>query len=140
MPIVVRWFLWVLCVLTLPGCLTRKVSITSEPPGATVWVNDVEVGRTPAEAAFRYYGVYDVRVEKEGCEPLRTRARARAPFYEYPPIDLAANAIPGAEHVVRWHFTLEPALETSLPKAQLEQDLLGRARGLRGQALGTEGK
>ncbi|CAG0980846.1 hypothetical protein PHYC_01755 [Phycisphaerales bacterium] len=127
--------LCVVCGFALPGCLTRKVSVTSEPSGATVFVNDVEVGRTPVEAQFRYYGGYDVRVEKEGFEPLRTRANARAPIYEYPPFDLAANAVPGAEHTVKWHFTLQPSLESSRPKEELEQGLLGRARDLRGQAL-----
>lgn len=122
-----------LCVGALSGCLSRRVSITSEPSGATVWMNDVEVGRTPVEAAFLYYGSYDVRVELAGYEPLRTKARARTPLYEYMPVDLAANAVPGAESVVKWHFVLEPALERSLSKEALEAGLMERANALRGR-------
>lgn len=116
------------------GCLSRKVSITSEPRGATVWMNDVEIGRTPVEAEFAYYGTYDLLLQLEGHEPLRTRASARAPIYEYPPFDLAANAVPGAESVVRWHFTLTPSLESTLSKEQLERGMIERARALRMEA------
>ena len=136
-----RVLLCVLCILcgwVLPGCLSRRVSITSEPSGATVWMNDVEVGRTPVEAQFLYYGTYDVKVELDGFEPLRTRARARTPIYEYPPLDLAANAVPGAESVVKWHFTLTPAMERTLTKEALEAGMLERAKALRGKT--AEGK
>ena len=40
--------------LSLPGCVVHKVStISSEPPGATVTVNEIFVGRTPVEYTFR---------------------------------------------------------------------------------------
>lgn len=118
-------------MVPLSGCLSRKVSITSDPVGATVFMNDVEVGRTPLEAEFQYYGVYDVRVEKEGFEPLRTSARAAAPWYEYPPVDLVANAVSKTETVVKWHFTLEPALELRQTTEELERGVLDRAKVLR---------
>jgi PEGA domain len=126
------------CLLALPmivaiaGCLERRVSITSEPPGALVYANDVELGRTPLEADFTYYGDYDVRVELEGFEPLRTRARADTPLYEVPPFDLVATALPvPIETTVRWHFGLEPALETRGDKERFEAGLIGRAKQLR---------
>jgi PEGA domain len=112
------------------GCMSRRVSVTSEPSGATVTVNDVEIGRTPVEADFTFYGVYDVLVTKEGFEPLRNKARAKAPLYEFPPVDLAASAT-GAEKVVRWHFTLEPALERRQIAEEFERGLIERAKSLR---------
>lgn len=123
-----------LLVLPLAGCLERRVRVTSDPPGALVIANEVELGRTPVEADFTYYGTYDVRIEKDGYEPLRTSAKASAPIYEYPPIDLVAAAIPANfENVTLWHFTLKPALETVEPKAELEQGVVDRARALREQ-------
>lgn len=114
------------------GCLDRTMVITSEPTGATVTVNDVEVGRTPVEASFTYYGEYDVRVEKEGFEPLRTRATARAPLSEVPPFDLAASAVPARiENKVRWHFVLEPAMESRMDARALEAGMKERAAALR---------
>lgn len=93
-------------LLCLAGCVDRTVAIRSDPPGARVWLNDREVGRTPCEVGFTFYGRYDVRLEKEGCRPLWTSARTPMPWWEYPPFDLC----PGRRHVrVGWDFDLEPA-------------------------------
>ena len=124
------------CVLSgsllLGGCLERKLQITSEPAGATCWLNDQEVGVTPLEVDFTYYGEYSVRLKKEGCEPLVTKATAKQPLYERPPLDLAATALPtNVETVIKWHFVLEPAKEISQSKDQFETDLLQRARQMR---------
>jgi len=114
------------------GCLDRTLVITSEPPGASVTVNDVEVGRTPVEASFTYYGTYDVLLTLEGFEPLRTRATATAPVYEYPPVDLIAEAVPARiRNQVKWHFALQPSPEASVPTTRLEADVADRARALR---------
>lgn len=119
--------LLVLPLVGAAGCLERRVSITSDPPGATVIVNDVELGRTPLEAGFTHCGLYDVRVEHDGYDPLRTAARAPAPFHEYPPVDLLATALPvTVSTVVPWNFTLTPA-------AAADAGLLDRARALRGR-------
>jgi hypothetical protein len=122
----------------LGGCLDRTLVVTSDPPGATVTVNDVELGRTPLRAGFTYYGDYDVRVELEGFEPLRVRQTARAPLYEYPPIDLAVTALPvRVNHDVRWHFTLTPALEQGAAPEQIEAGVAERARAMRDRLRGA---
>ena len=118
--------------LALPGCLERRLSITSEPPGALVWVNDVELGRTPVEADFTFYGEYDVRISLEGYEPIHKQMTAPQPIQEYPPFDLVAGALPvDFENVVKWHFDLQPALEKSEDSKAFENNLMDRARGLR---------
>lgn len=116
----------------LTACVRRTVAITSEPAGATVTVNDVQVGRTPCEFDFTFHGVYDVLFEKPGHEPLRKPMRASAPLSEYPPVDLGALAWPGGVHTKhRWHVTLLPSAESLLTsdeqRAAFEADLLKRA-------------
>lgn len=110
---------------TLTGCLHRRIFVTSDPPGATVYLNDVEIGRTPVEVDFTYFGVYDVRLRKPGYEPIATSEKASAPVYEWPGIDLLAEAIPAdITTKVRWSYTLTP----------IDNDIdgvLGRARELR---------
>lgn len=119
---------------TLGGCLSRKLIVTSEPSGARVWANDVELGETPLEAEFTYYGAYDVRVSKDGYEPIRTLIPVSAPFYEYPGPDIIANVVPGGiEHDVKWNFKLEPALEKAGDRAAFEQGIIERAKALRGK-------
>jgi hypothetical protein len=127
-----RWPLLITAALLLPGCLERRLTITSEPPGATATVNGVEIGRTPVSASFLYYGDYDIELQRQGSEPLRARATASAPLYEYPPIDLLASAIPAtiSSHI-KWHYKLEPELSQTQPRPALEQALRERAAALR---------
>lgn len=125
-----------LCLLllagaSLTGCMSRRLHITSTPPGASVAINDVDVGRTPLEVDFTYYASYDVLLTLDGYEPLRTKAKAKAPIYEYPPLDLPAS-MTGVHTDVRWHFDLQPLPERTLPREQFERELLERAQGLRG--------
>src|SRR5689334_12153842 len=61
------------------GCVRRTLSITSDPPGALLWLNGREVGRTPVDVDFIYYGVYDVQLVKDGYEPLLSSGHADAP-------------------------------------------------------------
>ncbi len=96
--------------MTLSGCVERRIVITSAPSGATVFLNDAEVGRTPVEVDFTYFGVYDVRLRKEGFEPLVTTAKASAPIHEWPGIDLLAMMVPVTKKTrIEWHFELAPA-------------------------------
>lgn len=107
------------------GCTQRRIEITSTPPGARVTLNDVQLGLTPLEVDFTYYGTYDVRLSKDGYEPLVTKAEAAAPFYEWPGIDLVALVVPVEKKtIIKWHFDLQPAQDD--PAGVLE-----RARVLR---------
>ncbi len=130
-----RRIIW--CLLLLPllctGCVRRTISIVTEPPGALVWLNDREVGRTPIEVEFLYYGTYDVRIVKDGYEPLITSGKADAPLWDVVGIDLAAELLPLDLHSrVEWTYQLEPT-------AFDEPGLIQRARDLRTQldATGT---
>lgn len=109
------------------GCVDRRIHITSEPTGAVVLLNDSEVGVTPCEVNFTYFGVYDVRLHKSGFEPLVTKAEAKAPFHEWPGVDLAAMAVPGTKRTrIDWHFTMQPEVVD-------DAALLARANDLRGR-------
>jgi hypothetical protein len=123
-------------VAALGGCVERTISITSEPPGAVVWLNDVEIGRTPVETDFTFYGVYDVRLRLEGYEPLLTSAVAKAPVYDLPAIDLLAEAVPATiESRIDWHFALVPLpeLQEGADLDALRRDLVDRAKQTRDQ-------
>lgn len=109
------------------GCVRRTISIVTEPPGALVWLNDREVGRTPIEVEFLYYGTYDVRIVKDGYEPLITSGKADAPLWDVVGIDLVAELMPLDFHSrVEWMYQLEPLTND-------EAGLIQRARDLRAQ-------
>ena len=110
------------------GCVQRTISITSDPPGALVYLNDDEVGRTPVTVPFTFYGVYDVRMEAEGFKPLWIQQKAKAPWWETPGIDLIAETQPNAKAELKWHFTMQ----AQVPPEDVDADqLLDHAKQLR---------
>ncbi len=121
-----------LLTATMTGCLHRRINIVSDPPGALVHLNDVQVGRTPVEVDFTYFGVYDVRLSKPGFEPITTSENAKAPIYEWPGIDLIAEAIPtNITTTIEWSYTLEP-IDNNI------DGVLERARELRDDLVQDE--
>jgi hypothetical protein len=102
--------LFLLAALTVmtTGCIQRTIKIDSNPQGALVHLNDEEVGRTPLSVPYKFYGVYDVRLELDGYEPLWTKEEAKAPWWEAPGPDLFAEALTDADVIQDWHFNLKP--------------------------------
>lgn len=96
-------------VISAVGCVDRTLSVTSEPSGALLYLNDEEIGRTPCTVAFTFHGTYDVRLVKDGHETLITQADTRAPIYDIPPLDLVAEITPARlPSRTQWHFRLLP--------------------------------
>ena len=59
-----------------PACVRKTIGIHSDPPGAIVYIDGLEVGRTPVDGIpFHFYGTREIAVLKEGhlCE-RRTEA------------------------------------------------------------------
>lgn len=120
--------------LGLPGCLQRTISVTTNPPGAVVWINDVEAGRTPLETDFTFYGMYDVRVRKEGYEPIQSKCRAKSPVKEWVGVDLVSEAIPVRYRTrIDWHFDLVPVAESREPEGVATDSLIARAKETQAQ-------
>jgi len=123
---------WLPVLLACGGCVERIMKIDSDPQGARVFINDEEVGVTPAQVAFLWYGDYDIILRKEGYQTLKTHQRLTAPWYQYPPLDFVAEClVPKTIRDVRVlpTYALEPA-STPLPR-----DVVQRAVELRAQAL-----
>jgi hypothetical protein len=88
-----RWML-VAMGLLCGGCVQRFLTVKSDPPGALVTLNGMEVGRTPMTRSFTWYGNYDVELRKPGYETLKTHAAIIAPWWQWTPIDLLAEMMP----------------------------------------------
>lgn len=104
------------------GCARQSLTITSDPPGAMVVLNDEEFGRTPVTRPFTWYGTYDVQVRKEGFQTLDTDGVLIAPWWNWVPLDLIAQAFPLHDRQ-KLHYQLRPA--TTQPAD--DQQLLQRA-------------
>lgn len=92
-------FLIVLLLATcVAGCVSRKITINSQPEGAQVFFDYKQVGETPCSFDFLHYGAHHLELVKEGFENLNTTVKLKAPIYEYIPLDLFA------EHILPFHF------------------------------------
>ena len=104
----------ILClILNTAGCVRRSVSIQTDPPGALVYLNGEEAGRTPLQRDFLWYGTYDVVIRKEGAETLRTRQKIIAPWWQWPPFDLFAELFP-LDDRRSYQYTLQPAADAAI--------------------------
>ncbi len=125
---------WILAAvalsLTAAGCVQRRMTIRSEPPGALVYVDNVEIGVTPISTNFLYYGTREIRLVKDGYETMTVLQPVPAPWYQIPPLDFfSENVVPGD---IRDRRTF---LYRLVPQRMVPgQELLGRAQELRGRA------
>lgn len=117
------------------GCIERTVSINSEPEGATVVLNDQEVGQTPVKVPFTWYGDYDIIIRKSGYQTIQTNKRLDTPWYEIPGIDLFTEClVPFTVHDDRYldTFVMEPAQRPT------KEALLQNAAEMKERALASE--
>ena len=73
------------------GCVHRRMTIRSDPPGAMVMVDGEEVGYTPTSLDFTYYGTREVTLVKDGYETLTTMQDVRPPWYQRVPLDFVSD-------------------------------------------------
>ncbi|MGD0382505.1 MAG: PEGA domain-containing protein [Thermoguttaceae bacterium] len=86
----------VVLLTTQSGCVERRMTIRTNPPGALVYVDDYEIGATPVSTDFTYYGTRKIRIVKDGYETLTVMQPFPAPWYQYPPADfITENFVPG---------------------------------------------
>jgi hypothetical protein len=117
------------------GCVERRMTVRSNPPGALLYVDDYPVGETPISTNFTYYGTRKIRLVKDGYETLTVMQSIPTPWYEYVPLDFVAeNFVPGQirdQHCL--DFQLKPQMV--VPPEQL----LSRAEELRRGVHATAG-
>ena len=83
-----RYLLLLLLLVSVScGCVRRRLTVRSNPPGALVYIDDQEIGRTPVSTPFTYYGTRKFRLMKDGYETITVNQRFPAPWYEIPPLD-----------------------------------------------------
>lgn len=112
------------------GCVRRRMTIRSNPPGALVYVDDYEIGTTPVSHNFTYYGTRRIRLVKDGYETLTVMQPIPSPWHQIPPLDFFTdNLVPGE---IRDRRALDYQL---VPQRVVPTDqLLERAEGLRTRA------
>ena len=84
-----------LAAVFFSGCgVQRQMVMQSDPPGALVYLNGDEIGRTPLTHDFLWYGNYDVILRKEGYQTAKTTTEVNPPWWQWIPIDFFAELLP----------------------------------------------
>ena len=116
-----------LIVSTLSGCVRRKMTVRSNPPGATVYLDGKEIGRTPFTTNFDHYGKREFRVVKQGYETKTALLSVRAPWYQWLGFDFVSEVLlPGklTDHQ-SYEFDMQPE------NVVLDSEIVSRAEQFR---------
>ncbi len=114
----------------LSGCVERRYTIRTDPPGATVVVNGEEIGPSPASKSFVYYGERKISLIKDGYQTKTLIQPIKAPWWDnYITEFFTENVIPVSLRDEReFTYKLEPFKMT--PQGELRD----RAESLRSEA------
>ena len=93
------------------GCVQRRMTIRSNPPGALVYVDDYQIGTTPVSHDFVYYGTRKIRLVKDGYETLTVRQPFPLPWYEIFPLDFVS------ETLIPWEIRDERVVDLAMQPA-----------------------
>ena len=125
------WGAWLLpaVALVVLGCVERRMTIRSNPPGALVHIDRKELGVTPVSTAFVHYGTRRIKLVKEGYETLDVKERVYAPVYDYWMWELIVEMLP-----IRFRDERELSYDLKKAVPPDPDDLVERAWRLRTEA------
>lgn len=103
------------------GCVERRLTVRTDPPGARVYIDDYEIGTSPCSTHFTYYGTRKIRLVKDGFRTKTIYQPIPPPWYQIPPLDFVAeNLVPGTIRDQRTlMYQLEP--EVVVPGEELRR-------------------
>lgn len=100
-----------------PACVRKTIGIHSDPPGAIVYIDGLEVGRTPVDGIpFHFYGTREIAVLKEGHLCERRSVGIDTPWYSYFPIDIFS------ELIIPWEIRDDRYYYFVLQRAEVVED------------------
>jgi hypothetical protein len=122
-----------LCALQ-GGCVRRRMTICTNPPGAQVYIDDYPIGTTPISANYTYYGKRKIRLVRDGYETMTILQPVSTPWYEIPPLDFVSENLVPVEIQDRRTFSYQLTPQAVVPT----QQLVDRAEQLRrgGRSVG----
>jgi hypothetical protein len=112
------------------GCVERRYTIRSDPPGATVIVNGEEIGPAPASKSFVFYGDREITLMLDGYQTKTVIQPINAPWWDNLLTEFfTENIIPFSLRDEReFKYQLVPA------ESPLQGELRDRAESLRSEA------
>ena len=110
-----------------PGCVERRYTIRTDPPGALAIVNDEEIGTTPVSKNYTFYGDRKITLVLDGYQTKTVIQPIKAPWFDNLLTEFfTENLIPYTFRDERdFAYKLDPYQEPTI------ESLQGRAEELR---------
>ncbi len=86
-------------IFAFSGCVTRSLTVKTEPSNALVYIDNKLIGESPVTIPFTYYGTRKIMIEKKDEDGALTHERTivfekiKAPVYEVFPLDLFSELL-----------------------------------------------
>jgi hypothetical protein len=114
------------------GCVSRRMTVISDPPGALVEVDGTRLGLSPVSRDFTYYGTHEIRMSMPGYQTLVVQQPTRTPWYQMGPAEFFSDNFL-FRHVTDSHV-FSYRMQPLSPDADNESSLTERGRNFRSQA------
>ncbi len=122
--------------LVAGGCVERFLYVKSDPPGATVTLDGREIGKTPVEIPFSWYGKRLLSVELKGRAPVRETIAVNPPWWQFFPLDFITDVLLPFTLTDRAEFSY--VLEEAVVSDKELEDVKRRAAELREKSAGPK--
>ncbi|MGN6546525.1 MAG: PEGA domain-containing protein [Aureliella sp.] len=123
---------WLLLLIALPicsGCVRRRLTVRTNPPGAMVYVDRQFIGPSPASTSVTYYGTRHIEVVGDGYRTEKILRTFNPPWYQIPPLDFIS------ETLWPWEIRDQRVVDITMVADQPvpSEELIGRADTMRTQ-------
>ncbi|MFN3193357.1 MAG: PEGA domain-containing protein [Aureliella sp.] len=116
--------------MVMSGCVRRRLMVRTNPPNASVFVDDKPIGQSNAATSFTYYGTRKLEIVADGYRTETIYRKFSPPWYQIPPLDFFF------ETLWPWELRDERIVDVTLVPEQIPttEGLLGNGENLRMQA------
>lgn len=80
-------------VISISGCVRRRLTVRTVPAGAQVFVDRQPIGVTPVSDNFTYYGTRQIDIIKDGYRTESFMRTFNPPWYQIPPLDFVFETL-----------------------------------------------
>lgn len=75
------------------GCVRRRLTVRTNPVGASVYMDKQFIGTSPASVSATYYGVREIEVVADGYRTEKIMRKFSPPWYQIPPLDFLSETL-----------------------------------------------
>ncbi len=89
----------VAAVFAFSGCVTRSITVKTEPSNALVYIDNELIGESPVTMPFTFYGTRKIMIERKDEDGALTHERTiafekiKAPTYQIFPLDFFSELL-----------------------------------------------